>query len=181
MTGVLGSEALIRQVDEVVRSTLGEMTSFTRNSTWTGRRERELVSLYAFGYLIPACRPGGFLHDPAQIAIEVVVPQIAGQRTLTGKLKANPQVCKDLVIWPQPRMTAWEEGGATAHPSCIIEWKHDFARRSYDLPWLVEFSRAREDFVGFVVRTSGRQKNFTLVCDRVHRGDTAASWLELPS
>lgn len=57
-------------------------------------RERELVSRFAFGHLVPRCRPGTALFHPRQLGIEVAVPQRSGDG-----VRRQPDVCKDLVIW----------------------------------------------------------------------------------
>ena len=81
---------------------------------WRGR-EREAVSLFAFEFLVPHAL-GAVLECASQIGIECAVPQV----TTVGK----HQVCKDLVIWPRPRMTVWDQRQEpTRSPSAIMEWK----------------------------------------------------------
>jgi len=96
---------VINNLDEVIRSSLSSLVAGFSANNWTGRREREVVSLFCFGHLLRECRPDSFLHDAAQISIEVAVPQLAGQIGRTGKSTSKDQVCKDVVIWPRPRMT----------------------------------------------------------------------------
>lgn len=83
-------------------------------------RERELVSLFVFGYLLPTLYGSAPLHSSAQIGIEVAVPQ----RQDRPNPRKNPDVCKDLVLWPEPGMVCWDSRGMpTLFPMAIIEWK----------------------------------------------------------
>src|SRR5437879_4179613 len=147
---------------------------------WTGRREREVVSLFCFGHLLGKCTRDRFLHDVTQISIEVAVPQVTGQIGRTGKTTSKDQVCKDIVIWPRPRMTCWDsEGKPTIRPTSIIEWKHNEGVLSgYDVDWLREFSGGTGNFVGYAVSTNyGRPHNFRLSCTRIYDGEAQSEWL----
>lgn len=57
-------------MDSIIRQSLREFVADVFAHSWWGK-EREAVSLFAFGYLIRQCRPGSALFDPAQIGIEV--------------------------------------------------------------------------------------------------------------
>ena len=118
------------------------------------------------------------MKDPTQIAIEVAVPQIAGQRSLTGKVSSKGQVCKDIVIWPGPRMTCWDAAGKpSVPPASIIEWKHNSAA-TFDSSWLREFSGLYRNFVGFAVSSSlTSPPNFKLTCTRFVGGRSYEEWL----
>jgi hypothetical protein len=171
---------MVDEIDLLVRSSLSALAQDSSMTGWTGRREREIVSLFCFGYLLRECRPGAFLHDPTQIAIEVGVPQVVQQALLSGKPHSKSQVCKDIVLWPRPRMTCWDSVGApTVRPASIIEWKHNEGDVcAYDVQWLAEFSSAAPDFVGYAVSTipcSGR--GIRLSCTRIHQGQALAGWL----
>lgn len=76
---------MIAKIDDLIRSTLSSLTDELSTVEWTGRREREVISLFCFGHLLRECRPGAFLHDPTQIGIEVAVPQVSEQAILSGK------------------------------------------------------------------------------------------------
>src|SRR5207253_2338486 len=95
---------MIAEIDALVRSSLSSLLEDISASDWTDQREREVVSLFCFGHLLKHCRPGAFLHDATQLAIEVAVPQIVNQAALSGKSKSKGQVCKDIVLWAQPRI-----------------------------------------------------------------------------
>src|SRR5690349_24988368 len=107
------------EIDTLVRSSLASLLEEIRKPSWRGRRERELVSLFCFGHLAAHCRAHGFLHDLGQIGIEVAVPQIPGQRALTGADSSKHQVCKDIVVWPGRAMTCWGiDGRPSVRPAC---------------------------------------------------------------
>lgn len=60
-----------------------------------------MVSLFALGHLAQHCYPNGPLRL-TQMGIEVAVPQLPGERK-------KKDVCKDLVIWPEDKMTCWND------------------------------------------------------------------------
>jgi hypothetical protein len=157
------------------------LTAELHKRPWAGRREREIVSLFCFGHLLPHCRTSTVLADPTQIAIEVAVPQVIGQRLFTGKDSQKDQVCKDIVIWRTPRATCWDvEGTPTVHPLSVLEWKHNARGPStYDLRWLLAYSSTVREFVGYAVCTKWPPDGFTLLCARVHMGEANHQWLRL--
>jgi hypothetical protein len=137
-------------LDDLIRDSLLEFGAFVERTQWRGR-EREAVSLFAFGFLSRKCEPGGPLFDPTQIGLDVAVPQLPGpDREL--------HVCKDLVIWPHPAGTCWDEtGAATRKPLAILEWKARTDRMSnYDEAWLIGFSASSPEFRG--LRSLDRSK-----------------------
>jgi len=164
-----------------VKSRLGSLAKDVRDARWTGRREREVVSYFAFRYLVPACKAGDFLHTPTQIAIEVAVPQLDPRtvKSLTKRATAKTQVCKDLVIWPRPGMTCWDlEGHPTVYPSAILEWK--FGGRTlfeFDMQWLQEYSKVVDGFVGYAIQVDPKQRDFTLAAARAEGGMLDECWL----
>lgn len=173
-------QVMITEIDALMRLSLTSLTNDLSLPDWTKFREHEAVSVYCFCHLLKLCRADTFLHDPAQIVIEGAVPQVADQASLSGRATSKKQVCKDIVIWPRPRMTCWDTMGApTIKPACIIEWKH--GKRdvsSYDVKWLKTFSVKAADFVGYAVCTNLRDaRNFRLSCTRIHLGQTQAQWL----
>jgi hypothetical protein len=164
--------AALADLDTIIRKSLTQLVVDV-SSGWSGQREREIVSLFCFGYLAKAW-PGTFLSSPTQVAIECAVPQTASQRHL-GKR----QVCKDIVIWPNPRMTCWDPSRQpTARPTCIIEWKHNVSG-GRDLDWLAEFSEEAEKegipFVGYAVLSVIKAASpLDLRCNRVHAGKSSS-------
>jgi len=165
------SEAL----DEIVLLALREMTTFLRRGTWRGR-ENELVSLYAFGFLLPrACAPAGPLRS-TQIGIEVAVPQVTNW---SPKQKAD--VRKDLVIWRYPDMTHWNRSEETPNPVlAIMEWKSlnnvgvkespAQKRRDHekDVDWLSRATSAESGLTGYAIFVD-LQRAATVSC-RIIRG-----------
>lgn len=165
-------------LDSLIRSTLTAFTDAIFASEWRGR-EREAVSLYAIGFLQPRCTAGGLLHDPTQVAIEVTVP---GVPSLNPKGRVN----KDLVVWPEPRMTVWNGAWQVVNePLAILEWKvfrsNTRAPRvsEHDLEWLVAFSRDRARFVGYGVTVDLAERGFRTRVARCRRGAAQQDWLAL--
>src|SRR6266550_3801870 len=88
------------QLDQFVRKSLEAFIGRVFATNWRGR-EREAISLYAFGFLQQFCGSDPVLRDPTQIGIEATVSGIATNR--------KGRVNKDLVVWPAPGMTCWNE------------------------------------------------------------------------
>jgi hypothetical protein len=172
---------VIDHMDVLMRQSCQSLASELASGTWQGRREREVINLFCFGHLLRHCRPGALLHDPTQVAIASTVQQIAEQCGLTGKKTQKSQVCKDILIWPEARMTCWDEHGqSTVAPLSIIEWKHnDQQTKPYDVPWLCAFSAARPAFVGYAVHTRHPAQWYALTCTRVHLGQAKEAWLQI--
>ena len=170
----------IEQIDAAIGQSLKSLAKEI-SAGWSGRREREVVSLFCFGHLLTQFRPGSVLYDHAQLSMEVAVPQISGQTTLTGKSGSKPQVCKDIVIWPRPRMVVWDQDGKPTHrPMCVIEWKHnEGAVSAYDLEWLRNFSSLGPEFVGYAVCTNRPAQPFTLSCTRIASGQPTERWVHI--
>ena len=170
-------------MDEVVRRALSSFAAEALDGSWSGRREREAVSLFVLGYLLREVDAAGFLRDPAQIGIEFPVPQIAdaASRAISGRSGRKRQVCKDIVIWPEPRMTCWDvEGCATVAPAAILEWKFGVpAVDPDDVAWLKTFSAGRPAFLGYAIAANQSGRQFTLSCTRVKSGRTKQRWLHL--
>jgi hypothetical protein len=165
----------ITELDGIIRQSLASLGQELLGGRWKGRREREVVSLYCFGHLLPCCGSGTILHNPTQIAIEVAVPQIeAGPRH-------KDQVCKDIVLWPRERMVTWDDAGvASVSPISIIEWKHHKRRVSErDVEWLSSFSEGKPMFVGYAVCSNYPAEGFTLSCTRVALGVRQDRWFHL--
>lgn len=172
-----------RILDRIIRDSLVSFAKEALAGDWTGRREREAVSLYAFGFLLKQVRPGGVLHDPTQIGIEIPVPQVSGIAETNGgdRHLEKPQVCKDLVIWPRPAMTCWDEAGnPTVSPLAVLEWKFGTETTSrHDLEWLKAFSKSRPEFTGFAISANRPGASFLLRAVRVSKGEADFAWLTL--
>ena len=167
------------ELEFILRKSFGSFVEEVRSSAWTGRREREAVSLFAFGHLLRQVRAGSFLHNPAQIGIEIPVPQIATLDQTNNRTVKKAQVCKDLVIWPRPGMTCWDQSGnPTVSPAAILEWKFGVESiDKYDLDWLTEFSIEHADFIGFAISANRPGKSFLMKVAKVYNGTADRNWL----
>jgi len=144
-------------------------------------RERELVSLFAFGPLVSVCREGRPLSDPRQIGIEVAVPPSG----------SKPQTNKDLVIWPEPWQTLWNEDGEHAHfPLAILEWKGGMAasasavsqrERSAIAAYLAAQSAPPRTTEGYFVHVTGSPSEWSVAVTRYARGESDPSWFAFPA
>lgn len=161
------------KLENAIRESLLEFAQEVTRTGWRGR-EREAVSLYAFGFLLPRCRPGTPLHDPTQIGLDVAVGQLAGP----GR---KPQVCKDLVIWPKPAMVCWDETGRpTRQPLAILEWKARTTKVStYDESWLCQFSAMTPHFRGYAIGINPQGDSTTLVASRLVGGVLTRNWIHV--
>lgn len=159
-------------IDSIVRSAAESFAAEVRATGWYGR-ENEAVNLFTFRHLLRECQTGSVLYDPAQIGIEVAVPQLPGAHR-------KAQVRKDLVIWSKPAMTCWNERREpTVRPMSIIEWKVRRREMSgQDLDWLVEFSRHDRAFVGYAVLAWPRGAASVIRCARISNGIVEPKWLE---
>lgn len=163
-------------MDDIIRKSLSEFTEYVFRAKWYGR-ERETVSFYVLGFLQRFCSPNHLLRECTQIGIEAAVPQLKEP----GR---KPQVCKDLVIWPMPKMTCWNRDKQPVHyPVAIMEWKTDRASISkHDVEWLQKYSMISEitkEFRGYAVSLDLSNRKFRLSCTRIHQGNITPEWLIL--
>jgi len=166
-------------IDKSIRSALRNFADEELDGSWSGRREREAVSLFAFGALIEQVDTDSMISSSTQIGLEVPVPQV----TLDGENGSNNknQVCKDLVIWPEARMTCWDNNQSpTVPPMVIIEWKFDRASiYDADVSWLKAFTEEYPNCVGYAVTANQPSSRFTLSCTRVSATQTQSKWLHI--
>ncbi|MCE9582887.1 MAG: hypothetical protein K8T20_10365 [Planctomycetes bacterium] len=131
-------------LDAVIVSSLRSFLAEIAASGWQGR-EREAVSLYAFGALLD--HAGDLIANRRQIGIEVAVPQIVAG----GKGRVN----KDLVVWPG----AHENAFSGASPLAVMEWKVDAEVKATRVsgPEFLETERWLEEFTALPqnARTAG--------------------------
>lgn len=128
------------------------------------------------------------LRSGLQVGIEVAVPQHRSD----ANPRKDPDVCKDVVIWPEPRMTCWDDSGLPSrYPLAVIEWKSLNRRdpssvrkrkrlvyHEYDLPWLIKTSVASPGFLGYGVFVDLTVIPLSLVCARAFAGAVQHSWLQ---
>src|SRR6266481_656665 len=177
----------LMEIDCIMKDSL---TAFYQQlvSGWIGR-EREMVSYFAFGFLVPRCSPQSAIHDPAQIGMEVAVKQMAD----TADPKRKNNVCKDLVIWPKPAMNLWNQGQMNANiPLCITEWKCvnpskrltaelklKLKELQGDTEWLSDFTRRNLNVLGYSIFVHQQIKPVVLDCRRFYQGNQEPKRLSL--
>lgn len=168
------------EYDETVCLALTAFADHELDGSWSGKREREAVSLFSFGALTQQAQPYGPLSDPRQIGLEVPVPQVVLDNE-DAERKKN-QVCKDVVIWPEPRMTCWDSSNdPTVPPAAIIEWKFDRASiYDDDVEWLEAFTTEYPNCVGYAVSANQPSSRFTLSCTRVSTQQRQPEWIHVP-
>lgn len=166
-------------VDAAVRPALETLAHDILDGSWSGQREREAVSLFAFGPLLNQVDRNGFLSDSGQVGIEIAIPQVpVGDEDMQRK---KTQVCKDLVIWSEPHMTCWDrDGNPTKAPAAVIEWKYS-QRGVYqgDVDWLKAFTDEYSNCVGYAVTADQSSSEFTLSCTRVVNGQDEPEWVHI--
>ncbi|MBN2387689.1 MAG: hypothetical protein JXB85_11780 [Anaerolineales bacterium] len=159
----------MKDIDTTVKNALMQFTEEVFTRSWWGK-EREAVSLFAFGYLTKQCSPDCVLFDPAQIGIEVRVPQVE-------RIGMKREVCKDLVIWSGPGATCWDKD---QYPLAILEWKANQAHvAANDVAWLTTFSAGRPGFVGYAICLDLKKRTFRLSCTRIQSEKVRPEWLVL--
>jgi len=82
---------MICELDQIVDRSLRQLAVDRHVLSWRAK-ERDWVNYFAHRHLIAECSHDGPLTDPAQIGIEVGVPQPPGYIKLG--------VSRDLAIWP---------------------------------------------------------------------------------
>jgi hypothetical protein len=174
----------LSKLDELIRECLLRIYDEIAPVEWRGR-EREIVSRFCFGHLIKR-------YDPEYIGIEVAVPQLSKDVLLECNPKAKrpgQDVCKDIVIWREPRETTWNQNWKVTHePLAVIEWtvinhlddsgarRKKIEKHESDKCWLLK----KADLAGFVgyaafVDTTCQPKYLT--CARVSAGSVIPDWV----
>jgi hypothetical protein len=139
----------IEAVDDLVRSSLTAFIEGFTLAKWWGK-ERDCVNRFVHGVLMRRCQPSTILAHPTQIGIEV-----GWLSRETCSLARLPR--KDVVIWPEPWMSCWNEAWeAINFPMAILEWKAlRTARRvtchAHDRQWLSGLAKERAEFAGYSV------------------------------
>jgi hypothetical protein len=168
--------------DAIIRASLESFVADVCESRWTGRREREAVSLYVIGHLAPRARIGTALRDATQIAIEGAVPQLDASAGKAAGVSVDPkdQVCKDVVLWSEPRMTCWSRNERPFYsPAVVMQWKWNERDNAVDVRWLLEFSARRRGFTGYAVFATRDGGTLRLRCSRIRHGTVIRDWLVL--
>lgn len=169
------------KIDSIVHQSLTEFAKEIFEIKWIVK-EREAVSLYAFGCLLKQCQPDGILYDPRQIGIEV--------RVLKTKIDKKPEVCKDLIIWPKPGLTCWAHtsNNQPISPLAILEWKaklkwgiNEPDLFPYDVQWLQAFTKDNLECVGYAITLDLSTQRFKLKCARIQGQVMDVKWLVIPN
>jgi hypothetical protein len=147
--------------------------------------------LFLLAHLVPLVSPMGPIQSAGQLAVEAAVPQHKSD----ANRRKEPDVCKDLVVWPRPWMTCWEpsSGLPRRYPMAIVElkvisWrdsggiarKKTHEHREYDVPFLQRMSAEQEGFIGYAVLVDLRSGFELLSCGRAFAGDVDPAWLSCP-
>jgi len=168
--------SLTSQIVAALDSFCTEMASAPRPFA----RERELVSWFVLGHLAKQVRPASPLHHILQIGIEFACPQ----ESRMENPRLFPDVCKDIVVWPQPRDLCWtQQGRPEQFPLSVIEWKAlnrkdtlaDLKRKrseakGRDADWLKWFTRQADGREGFSVVSDLTRSDFALSAWRCAAG-----------
>lgn len=165
-------------IDDLVRGALTAFIDDFTSSHWWGK-EHDCVNRFVHGFLMPQCGASSVLRHPTQIGIEVGVAQPRG-------LFARGAARKDVVIWPEPWMSCWNEAWKPVnYPLAVMEWKvlrttRPLGCHQHDREWLGGLSREREEFVGYSV-TMNRERGCgeRLLVVRFHGRETDENWLRL--
>jgi hypothetical protein len=139
-----------KRIDRFIEDALGAFTRWYVDSTWLGK-ERDCVNMFAMNFLAKAVEPGAAISELGQIRIESPVPQPKGFAKITA--------AKDLVIWGNSYVTAWDkEWNAPHYPRAVLEWKIKRSGRppaefhSHDINWLSGFTSEFQDTFGYLIR-----------------------------
>jgi hypothetical protein len=174
----------IQAIDLLIDRALTSLATDPHIRQWRAK-EHNWVNYFVFRHLVPLCKPGSVIPDPAQIAIEMPVPQPKGER-LSYKTKT---VRRDLVLWPSAGFTCWDnDWNPTCHPLAILEWKVHRPNRpkptrdiDYERKWLDDYCRSRGgEVVGYAVEVDGRGAPPIIKCFRCLGNEQNFGWLKAP-
>ena len=167
--------AQIEKIDALVRDSLEALAADPHVMRWRAK-ENNWVSYFVMKHLLRQCRPDGILSDPAQIGVEVSVLQPQGY--------ARKGVRRDIVIWPSPGATCWNDEDVSARqPLTILEWK--VHRPGYpnklvkkEREWLRRYCKENESTVCYAVEVTVTETSTTIDCFRF-TGRDETPWLRL--
>jgi hypothetical protein len=166
-------------LDSIIRASLQDFAVDTFGKRWLGK-ENDWVNFYAHGFLARRCVAGSpLLYDHAQISIEVGVPQ-------AGLGYARGAVRRDLVIWPQPGMSCWDESwNPTHHPQAVMEWKvhrpgHRNRAVAHEREWLRRYTRSQPQVLAYAVEVDLSRGDPLLRCHRFLGGQENPEWFRFP-
>lgn len=164
----------LSDLESIIRAALLDFAERSLICPWYGK-EHNWVSLFAFSYLVKACRPNAPLYDPGQIAIEVGVPQPPGY--------TRGSVRRDIVIWPKPDSSCWDSDGESLfHPAAILEWKvHRFGHRNRQVArereWLRRYTAWQKTVLGYAVEIEAGAEPRSMRVSRFLGAVEEADWI----
>ena len=165
---------LVQKIDRLIEHSLSALAADSHVMQWRAK-ENNWVNYFAMRYVLQHCRPDGVISHPAQIGIEVSVPQ-------PPKFE-KPTVRRDLVIWPTIGMTCWNESWVPAcHPLAIAEWKvhrprHPARHVVHEREWLKSYCRWQPSVVAYAIEVDGTKAPVTITCSRFLGKSAKPNWL----
>jgi hypothetical protein len=163
------------RIDGLVRDALEAFIEDFTHARWWGK-EHDCVNRFVHGFLVAEGLASGVLAHPTQVGIEVGVAQPKGF--------SQPAARKDVVIWPEPWMSCWNESFEPVHkPIAVLEWKLVRTRgplkcHVHDRAWLGAFAEDQPEAVGYAVtlnRDRGQAERISVVRFSGHSVDE--NWL----
>jgi hypothetical protein len=177
-------------LNEMVRTALAGLYADLKSATlpdgnpWY-RREQEIVSLFAFGHLVPLFKDHSL--DAALLTIEGRVPQICGKTPKeTPKLRGQ----RDLVVWSSRLDGYWREPKPKPpiNPFAIMEWKLStgkktsiYSQREYkrDVEWFSKNAHLMQ--VGYAVFVQWPETTLRISCTKIENGKPDEEFAILPT
>jgi hypothetical protein len=165
----------VEKIDSLIQEALRALAADPHIKQWQAK-EHNWVSYFAMRHVLEHCEPGGVLSHPAQIGIEVGVPQPPGYKSATTR--------RDLVIWPNVGMTCWNDSWmASCHPLAIVEWKvHRPGRKNRfvddERNWLRSYCVWQPTVVAYAVEVDGAANPIRMTCSRFVGREERSDWLK---
>jgi len=161
-------------LDNLVRESLVALAADVHVRRWRAK-ERNWVNYYAHRHLLSRSAQGTPFFDPAQIGIEVAVPQPPDRPKSTAP--------KDLVIWSMPGATCWDEDWTPcSQPMVVTEWKvHRPGKRNREVAseryWLAKYCSWQPSVLGFAIEIDLDCPDPILICSRYSGATEQPQWL----
>lgn len=159
-----------KRIDRFIEDALVEFIDWFHDTEWVGK-ERDAVNMFAMGFLAKRVQPGAAIYDLRQIRIESPVPQLVNHRN-------KPAVAKDLLIWKEPLMTAWNSDYNPVNvPWVILEWKFKRKGRNpnwfddYDANWLSDFTLQNPGTFAYLVQLYAGKESRDVLWAKVKDGE----------
>jgi len=163
---------MICELDHIVDRSLRQLAVDRHVLSWRAK-ERDWVNYFAHRHLIAQCSHDGPLTDPAQIGIEVGVPQPPGYIKLG--------VSRDLVIWANCGDTCFDgDWIPRKHPLAILEWKvHRPGHRNRKVCHERAYCGWQPSVLAYAIEIDGTRSPTQLTCSRFLGSTEDNHWLRL--